>query len=131
MCRISELDTIFTCSIGALAAEAALIARYKAEAEKEADEFVKKCAQKHAQKRHRDDVKTAIYMAANGLKRSPEAQNELGFSKSQFNKRIRLIKEGEKKMVKVCVRCTCCSKIILWFSHQLSDVSCECDEIVC
>ena len=77
--------------------------------------------------------KTAIYiyMAANGLKRSPEAQKELGLPKSQFNKRIRLIKEGEKKTVQVSVRCTCCPKIILWFSHQLSDVSCECDEIVC
>ena len=52
MCRISELDTIFTCSIGALAAEAALIARYKAEAEKEADEFVKN-AHKNM---HRKDI---------------------------------------------------------------------------
>ena len=81
-------------------------------------------------KRARSDVEAVVYMAANNMKTSQEAQEELGLSKSQYNKRLRLIKRGEHRHVRIIVRCETCCRWLYGFDHiplPTFGKKCDCD----
>ena len=70
-----------------------------------------------------------VYMATSGLKASPECEKELQLSRSQYNKRIKLIKEGPHRVVEVTVRCGTCCRFLYRFDNivlPLGDKTCDC-----
>ena len=98
-----------------------------AEAENKAENQIEKCKKR---KRLMSDVQMAITMAANKLKTSPQLQKELGLSESQYNKRLKLIKQGPCRRVRVVVRCDDCSSFLYVFDKIILpkfDKQCDCD----
>ena len=86
---------------------------------------------KTPKKRQRSDVEMAVYMAASGLKTSPECEEELHLSRSQYNKRIKFLKQGPHRVVEVTVRCGTCCRFLHRFTDvvlPLGDKCCDCGD---